>query len=201
MAQAAPKPRDELLGLPKPLARGTRECLSIALIAAIAYLLLALASYDKNDPGWSFSGPVDYVSNHGGRVGAWLADVTLYLFGYLAYLFPVLVGAGGWMFLRDNHDNANVGWIYGAARSVGSVGFYAGGRVRAGDIAFQWPCAAFARGRHLGRSGWQRVSQCVQSPWELSFPDRNLLVRDHCYDRAVLALGHGSYRQVGDSVR
>ena len=70
MAQAAPKPRDELLGLPKPLARGTRECLSIALIAAIAYLLLALASYDKNDPGWSFSGPVDYVSNHGGRVGA-----------------------------------------------------------------------------------------------------------------------------------
>ena len=127
MAQAAPKPREELLGLPKPLARGTRECLSLALIAAIVYLLLALASYDKNDPGWSFSGPVEYVSNHGGRVGAWLADVTLYLFGYLAYLFPVLVGAGGWMFLRDKQDLANAGWVYSAARSVGLVFTLAGG--------------------------------------------------------------------------
>jgi DNA segregation ATPase FtsK/SpoIIIE, S-DNA-T family len=127
LAQAAPKPSPELLGLPRPLARGTRECAIIALAAAIVYLLLALASYDKNDPGWSFSGPVDFVANHGGLVGAWLADVCLYLFGFFAYLFPVLVGAGGWMVLRDRTQASDFGWIYAAARSIGMVLTLAGG--------------------------------------------------------------------------
>src|SRR5690606_41927998 len=32
--------------------------------------------------------------NAGGTVGAYFADIALYLLGYLAYLFPVMIGWG-----------------------------------------------------------------------------------------------------------
>jgi S-DNA-T family DNA segregation ATPase FtsK/SpoIIIE len=127
VAQAAPKPEHELLGLPRPLARGTRECALIALAAAVVYLLASLASFDKGDPGWSYSGPAQLVLNLGGVVGAWLADVLLNLFGYLAYLFPALVGTGGWMLLRDRTEANDFSWIYSMARSVGMLLTLAGG--------------------------------------------------------------------------
>jgi len=78
------------------LARGLREGLFIVFSALALYLLLSLASYHPLDPGWSHSGPIDRIANKGGLVGAWIADVLLYLFGYLAYLFPMLVGYAGW---------------------------------------------------------------------------------------------------------
>ena len=39
------------------------------------YLLLALASYSPEDPGWSGTGGRDFIGNAGGPAGAWLADV------------------------------------------------------------------------------------------------------------------------------
>ena len=57
-------------------------------------------SYHPSDPGWSHSGQVDPVLNQGGRVGAWIADVFLYLFGYMAYLFPIMVAYSGWLLFR-----------------------------------------------------------------------------------------------------
>ena len=59
--------------------------------------MISLASYHSGDPGWSHSGHVVAIHNKGGVVGAWIADVFLYLFGYLAYLLPVMVGYFGWM--------------------------------------------------------------------------------------------------------
>ena len=35
-----------------------------------------------------------------GVAGAWLADVLLYLFGFMAYLFPVMIGYSGWLVYR-----------------------------------------------------------------------------------------------------
>ena len=32
--------------------------------------------------------------------GAWLADALLYLFGFMAYLFPVMIGYAGWLVYR-----------------------------------------------------------------------------------------------------
>ncbi|MEM7251454.1 MAG: DNA translocase FtsK 4TM domain-containing protein, partial [Pseudomonadota bacterium] len=71
--------------------RGYREGIFIACIAVALFLLAALASYDPRDPGWSFSGPAGPVENQMGVVGAWFADIFLFLFGYLAYLFPILI--------------------------------------------------------------------------------------------------------------
>ncbi|MCH9674172.1 MAG: DNA translocase FtsK 4TM domain-containing protein [Gammaproteobacteria bacterium] len=82
--------------------RGTREGLFIALFAVAVFLLVALLSYDTRDPGWSFSGPTGRVANQMGVVGAWFADIFLFLFGYLAYVFPVLIGLGALHLFRSD---------------------------------------------------------------------------------------------------
>ena len=71
-------------------------CLFAALIAT-----LALVSFDTSDPGWSHTGVGAAVQNSVGRAGAWFADVSLYLFGYMAYLIPLLIGSFGWLLFRD----------------------------------------------------------------------------------------------------
>ena len=79
--------------------RGVREAALILLSALALYLLVALASYSPADPGWSRTGSGE-IRNLGGPVGAWFADVALYLLGYMAYLFPVMVGFSGWLLYR-----------------------------------------------------------------------------------------------------
>ncbi|MCZ7600498.1 MAG: DNA translocase FtsK 4TM domain-containing protein [Gammaproteobacteria bacterium] len=68
----------------------------IALAAVVFYLFICLASYHPRDPGWSFSGGDGDVNNLGGRFGAWFADVMLQVFGYSAYLLPVILVLFGW---------------------------------------------------------------------------------------------------------
>jgi S-DNA-T family DNA segregation ATPase FtsK/SpoIIIE len=71
--------------LPARLASLLREAKWLALAALAAYLLLVLLTYHKGDPGWSHSATAAATQNAGGRVGAWLADLLLYLFGLSAY--------------------------------------------------------------------------------------------------------------------
>ena len=68
-----------------------REGGLIALVAVCIYLMLALISYDPADPGWSYTGDHEQVRNLVGRSGAWIADVMLFLFGFLAFLFPLML--------------------------------------------------------------------------------------------------------------
>jgi len=104
MSQASGK-KAALAGILRgPTTRGPREALLIFVSALALYLILALSSYQPSDPGWSHTGPAQAVANQGGVVGAWLADVFLYLFGVMAYLFPLMVGYGGWMFFRKSEQ-------------------------------------------------------------------------------------------------
>lgn len=66
-----------------------RESAFVLLLPIAAYLTVSLWSYDALDPGWSSTGGVADVANWGGRGGAWLADVLLYLIGRLAWLLPI----------------------------------------------------------------------------------------------------------------
>jgi len=79
-------------------ARLVRESWWFLVVAAFLYLALILATYAKTDPGWSFSGTGAPLVNRGGVVGAWLADLLLYLFGLSAWWWVmggiVLVVAG-----------------------------------------------------------------------------------------------------------
>jgi S-DNA-T family DNA segregation ATPase FtsK/SpoIIIE len=76
--------------LPAKLASLLREAKWLILVAVAAYLLLILATYHKSDPGWSHSATVSVTQNAGGRLGAWLADLLLYLFGVSAYWWAAL---------------------------------------------------------------------------------------------------------------
>ena len=77
---------------------------SEGLAAPALYLVLALASYHPSDPGWSHTGPVERVLNQGGVAGAWLADVFYNLFGYMAFLFPIMLGYRAWLIFRERHE-------------------------------------------------------------------------------------------------
>jgi len=67
------------------LAALVRESWWLLVVAVFAYLALILATYQRTDPGWSFSGTGAAIHNKGGAVGAWLADLLLYLFGISAW--------------------------------------------------------------------------------------------------------------------
>ena len=79
-----------------------REGFFIVVVALCAYLILVLASYDSNDPGWSSTGMNEEIHNAGGPAGAWLADRIYSLFGIVAFLFPVLLGYRAWRLLKDD---------------------------------------------------------------------------------------------------
>ena len=83
-----------------PLARGSREGALLVISAVAIYLLVSIASYHPGDPGWSNASHVQRIANQGGVAGAWIADVLLYLFGVMAYLFPVMLGYAGWLAYR-----------------------------------------------------------------------------------------------------
>jgi S-DNA-T family DNA segregation ATPase FtsK/SpoIIIE len=76
--------------LPAKLANLLREAKWLALIAIAVYVLLILLTFHKADPGWSHSATGAMTQNAGGRLGAWLADLFLYLVGVSAYWSVVL---------------------------------------------------------------------------------------------------------------
>jgi S-DNA-T family DNA segregation ATPase FtsK/SpoIIIE len=87
------------------LGHGLRESALVVLVAVGVYLLMALVSFDRTDPGWSVSGSgVGEISNMGGSAGAFFADLFLFLFGYLAYLAPLMVAYSGWLLYREVND-------------------------------------------------------------------------------------------------
>jgi len=83
------------------LDRAWREGAMWALIFAALYLVVALASYSPADPGWSFVGDGEGVANAGGRIGAWFADLALFLFGVFAYLLPLMVAWSAYLVFRQ----------------------------------------------------------------------------------------------------
>lgn len=81
-----------------------REGIMFGWLVLAAFLSLALFSYDKADPGWSHVGPVQDIANSAGRIGAWSADVLLTLFGFLAWLVPVILLIKAQRVFRHRHE-------------------------------------------------------------------------------------------------
>jgi S-DNA-T family DNA segregation ATPase FtsK/SpoIIIE len=107
LAQARRKKNDPGK-LTHQVTRGLREGALLILGALASYLLVSLASYHAADPGWSHSSTVTDIHNAGGVVGAWLADILLYLFGYLAYLLPVMVAYSGWLVFKGRTPTGGI---------------------------------------------------------------------------------------------
>lgn len=102
-------------------ARLLREGILIITVGTAAFLFLALISYHTTDPGWSRTGVSVNVANIGGHVGAWLADILLCAFGYIAYIFPImLVYAACLPFLRQSLDEESSPTLF----MLRSLGFF-----------------------------------------------------------------------------
>lgn len=87
----------------KLLGHRVKELMLIFFCFIGVYLLVSLATYDPLDPGWSHSGQSEEVRNKGGIAGALFADIFFYLFGYLAYLFPLGGCYIGWLVYQGKH--------------------------------------------------------------------------------------------------
>ncbi|MBI2509668.1 MAG: DNA translocase FtsK 4TM domain-containing protein, partial [Betaproteobacteria bacterium] len=86
--------------LPPKLAALVREFWWLALLALALYLALILYTYYQADPGWSHSTGAATVHNAGGRIGAWIADVMLYVFGLSAWWWVVFCAVLVWWEFR-----------------------------------------------------------------------------------------------------
>ena len=126
MAQAR-RTKADLPALTHHVSRGLREGALLILLALAAYLLVSLVTYSPADPGWSHRGGPVEIANAGGVVGAWFADVFLYLFGYLAYLFPVMVGYSGWLVFRWRTPEGGIDLQVLAIRWIGFLLTVGGG--------------------------------------------------------------------------
>ena len=107
------------MALSSHMSRGLREGSLLVLGAIAVYLLMSLSSYNSGDPGWSRSGSGGKIANIGGIAGAWFADAFLFLFGYLAYLFPVMVGYSAWLLYRGRLQEGRGGGREVALRGAG----------------------------------------------------------------------------------
>lgn len=108
-----------------------REGLFLIAVAGALFLFISLASYQVNDPGWSSTGINGKAANWGGRVGAWLADIFLSLFGVVSYLFPFLIVLSSWLAIEKQETPKSrewvfrlLGWIFLISSCCGLVSFY-----------------------------------------------------------------------------
>jgi len=78
-------------------ARLMRESKWLAQVVVGLFLAAILFTYHPADPGWSHSASENHaMQNFGGLLGAWLADVMLYLFGVSAWWWVVVVLMSAW---------------------------------------------------------------------------------------------------------
>jgi S-DNA-T family DNA segregation ATPase FtsK/SpoIIIE len=111
------------------LVRGLRESAFLVYLAISLFFLIALLSFDMEDPGWTHgSTGRTGIANAGGSVGAWLADFFLSLFGITAFLFPFLLAGYGYsIFLSRSSEPAGplhvaLRWLgFGTAMAAGAA--------------------------------------------------------------------------------
>jgi len=120
------------------LAPRLKEGLFIVLVALALFMTMALLSFDKADPGWTYTGSNETVSNLVGRSGAWIADVFLFFFGFLAFLFPAMLAWQAWIIFRDRESAEEFSWPVFFFKGLGLVLVILSGAALAGMHFYQF---------------------------------------------------------------
>lgn len=92
------------------LERLPRETVLLACAGLTLFLLVALISFNADDAGWSSSGTGGPAHNLVGGVGAWIADILLSLFGYVAFFLPWAVFVLGLRYYRGRPAASGIQW-------------------------------------------------------------------------------------------
>lgn len=101
--------------------QGAREGALILLIAMCVFLFMALLTHHPDDPGFVTTGNHTLVKNYGGKAGAWSSDVLLYFFGYVAYLFPLLIAYRASIIFKYRRQSKGFHWPMFTIRLIGFV--------------------------------------------------------------------------------
>jgi S-DNA-T family DNA segregation ATPase FtsK/SpoIIIE len=79
-----------------------RESRWLLLVVIALFLILILFGYDRADSAWSHSASTAGTThNPGGLVGAWMADLLLYIFGFSAWWWVALMLQRVWASYRS----------------------------------------------------------------------------------------------------
>ncbi len=85
--------------------KGSLKQTSILILSGItAVVLLALLTYNPADPGLFHYDSNAVIQNKAGQTGAYLADVLIGFFGYLAYLIPISFMVSAFLLFRSNGE-------------------------------------------------------------------------------------------------
>jgi DNA segregation ATPase FtsK/SpoIIIE, S-DNA-T family len=83
-----------------------REAWWLFLVLIGLYITVILLSYNPSDPSWSHMASADAeIQNAGGKVGAWISDMLLYLFGFSAWWWVVLAFFTIWLTYQQIESN------------------------------------------------------------------------------------------------
>jgi S-DNA-T family DNA segregation ATPase FtsK/SpoIIIE len=123
------------------LSRRISEFVGVALFALALIWLIALVTHNPADPVWFFTtdspnAPANFV----GRVGAFLSELSFQLFGYAAYLLPLLIGIIGWHYFWCQPPDAVYTKLFGVGLFFTCAGAFLSllfGSAGTGDEAFQ----------------------------------------------------------------
>ena len=74
------------------LSRFVHELMLIVSLVGLVLWFMSLATHSLHDAAWSTSGQGGAPHNLAGRMGAWLADASYYLFGYSVWWFFLACG-------------------------------------------------------------------------------------------------------------
>ncbi len=112
--------------IPENLAHTLHEGALIGFAAFCIYVFIALSSYTANDPGFSTTGATASgmgapIANAGGKVGAYTSDIFYLLFGYMAFLFPIMLGYRAWLIFRQRRSHESFDWTHFFFRVGGFV--------------------------------------------------------------------------------
>ncbi|HEX4137834.1 MAG TPA: DNA translocase FtsK [Bryobacteraceae bacterium] len=97
------------------------EVTGFLFLATGILFLLSMASFHPRDPSWDTVAGAARTSNLIGPVGAHVADVFLQAFGLAAFLFPVLIFALGWKWIRSEAVEAPIIKLLGSGALVVSA--------------------------------------------------------------------------------
>ena len=110
MARSANVKQQPKEGLSEELKRRLREAGALLLMPLALYLLICLLTYDARDPSWTNANQINLVQNFGGTFGAHIADLLRWIFGYVAYCFPLLLLLLGVQVLRQHGERTAHAW-------------------------------------------------------------------------------------------
>jgi len=101
---------------------GMQRIMEVGMMLSCAFaffILLALVSFHPADPSWSQAGLQSSVHNWVGSIGAWLADILFFTFGFIAYIFPFTAAFAGWFMFQQRKSITEFDYLTIGLRIMG----------------------------------------------------------------------------------